>query len=151
MFLLVLFLLLNSQRDSFCTKFSCCLPFLSHFVALRKLKLNITVWLGSKTISLMPLESSVFVENCHNELLGYFRKHNNRKTEFFHPDDKILYDEDCADTSHCVIYWIRLDQSEVFHAGHIYLYINITTHVPGNEHRSIDQGLKVSVFLKFSI
>ena len=31
----------------------------------------------------MPLESSVFVENCHNELLGYFRKHNNRKTEFF--------------------------------------------------------------------
>ena len=31
----------------------------------------------------MPLESSVFVENCHNELLGYFRKHNSRKTEFF--------------------------------------------------------------------
>ena len=45
MFLLVLFLSSNSQRDSFCTKFSCCLPFLSHFVALRKLKLNIKVWI----------------------------------------------------------------------------------------------------------
>ena len=33
----------------------------------------------------MPLESSVFVENCHNELLGYFRKHNSTKTEFFPP------------------------------------------------------------------
>ena len=95
----------------------------------------------------MPLESSVFVENCHNELLGYFRKHNNRKTEFFYPDDKILYDADCADTSHYVIYWIRLDQSEVFHVGYIYLYINIT-HVPEYKHRSIDQSLKSFSFSK---
>ena len=99
MFLFVLFLSSNSQRDSFCTNFSCCLSFLSHFVALRKLKLNITVWIQFfKRINLIPLESFVFVENCHKELLGYFCKHNSKKYSSLLVD-KILYDADCADMS----------------------------------------------------
>ena len=49
----------------------------------------------------MPLESTVFVENCHNELLGYFIYSTiAQKQNFFIPDDKILYDADFADTSH---------------------------------------------------
>ena len=99
MFLFVLFLSSNSQRDSFCTNFSCCLSLLSHFVALRKLKLNITVWIQFfKRINLIPRNRSFLLKTAiRNSLVISVSTIAKKYSSLL--VDKILYDADCADMS----------------------------------------------------